>query len=134
MFEDLKLKDIADTEKCYICHPSTGEVITDKEGNKAWIEVYPKDSVVGRRAERRILDKRLKSKSKTVTTADFNDTTVEMLTALTKDWYLVRGDGEPAEYSCDEETKREFYSDDSLRWIRDQVDMFVLDIDNFFKG
>lgn len=134
MFDDLKLNDIADTSKCYLRHPITDDIIKDKDGNPAWIELYPKESAIGRRVERKIIDNRLKSKSKNVTTASIEESAVEMLCALTKGWYLVKGDGTPAEYECDEETKRKFYSDDSLRWIRDQVDAFVLDLSNFFKG
>lgn len=134
MFDDLQLTDMAETEKCKLRHPVTKEIIKDKEGNPAWIELYPKDSKIGRKLERKLIDRRLKKKEGQITTSSMEESAVEMLAALTKGWYLVKGDGEKAEYECDDETKRKFYSDDSLRWIRDQVDRFVLDLANFHKG
>lgn len=135
MFDDLKPTDMMETAKCELRHPVSNELIKDKEGNVAWIELYPRDSMLGRKIERKLIDKRLKSKAGQITTSTMEDSAVEMLIALTKDWYLVKADGNPAEYECTDEMKRKFYSseEDAPRWVRNQVDKFVISLENFRK-
>jgi hypothetical protein len=59
------------------------------------------------------------------------DFTTDMLVALTVDWNL-KGEGESA-LPCDDETKREIYTDRRVAWIRDQATDFVEDRANFLS-
>ncbi len=73
-----------------ILSPFTGEVLKDKNGKAAFVEVYSADSQIGRQYDR---DQRLafntKAKTGDIEIQDQFDANIAKCAALTKSWHLV---------------------------------------------
>ena len=110
-------------------HPGTGEPLD------IIIRCAGPDSDAFNRANRKMQDKRLhqsmKGGKRRMSSEDLDEDTIELLAACTLSWneHMVV-DGERVEFSLD--NARMIYR--RFPWIREQVNRFVGDRSNFFRG
>lgn len=102
-----------------IISPLTGEVLKDKNGKAAFIEVYSSDSKVGRDFD---LEQRSALKRQ-MRVGDFEPTddlvvNQKKCAALTRDWYLVDpATLEPINEPCTPENALALYSEPGINWL-----------------
>ncbi|MDR2945992.1 MAG: hypothetical protein LBV79_04525 [Candidatus Adiutrix sp.] len=91
------------------------------------------DSEIYRRAESAARNKSLARQTKTKLTAEMVDEQVlEHLLAVTIGWEGLVYNGQPLEFTSD--NLRHIYTEPRLRFIREQVEAFVSDRQNFFSA
>lgn len=114
-------------------HPVSGEVIRDDDGNPVVFSVMGMDSSAYRNKQREIQNRRMakmmKGKNNNPMLSDAD--ACELLAACTKGWSdNLELNGEVLKFS--EKAALKLYMD--YHWIREQVDSFIGDRENFYKG
>jgi hypothetical protein len=110
-----------------LTHPVTGADLPVK------ITLLGTDSPVFRKAQRAIVNRRLKQAKKTTLTAEEIEAEgVDALVACTVSWEGVELDGKKLD--CTPENIRRVYTDVRLPFIREQVDSFIAERANFMKA
>ena len=118
-----------------IKHPYSGLPIRDADGNEAWIELHSSDSEPARKAQRAITNGRLAMRNRNAVDAQRLETEgTELLADLTVGWNLLSLDGEKIDVPFSRGNAVELYADRHMAWIREQVDAFVGDRENFSKA
>lgn len=129
----------ADVSKPYrveLIDPATEDVIRDKDGNAAWIDVWASDGVQGRaydKSKRKDLALRIKqSRTGKVEPDDALDANMAKLAAITHDWHLVdRITGDIIDVPCTPENAADLYSPPGMGWLFIQVWLASNDAANF---
>lgn len=112
-------------------HPVTGEVIADDAGKPISFSLMGMDSVAYRNKQREIQSRRMTKMMKGKGSPILSDTDAcELLADCTKGWSGVVLDGKPVKFSA----KAAFDLYMAHHWIREQVDTFIADRANFYKG
>jgi hypothetical protein len=114
--------DVAKPFRVELIDPSTEDVIRDKAGRAAYIDVWAADGEQARqfgRQKRKDLNLRIKqSRNGKVEPDDALDANIAMCAALTADWYLVdRLSREPLDVPCTLENAADLYSPPGMGWI-----------------
>ena len=112
-----------------IKNPLTGEPLLDSNGNPAWIDIASSESKKGQAANRAAMNRRLKSRSRQLSAEEIEQESLELLCALTVDWYLVGLNGERIEAAFTPTNVREAY--EGAPWLQKQVDAFAGDLGNY---
>ena len=124
--------NIDSTAKMPLLHPSSGAVLTDKDGTQGFIELRSADSRVAQKAlrefQRQMTNRRGRA---TLTPEQSHERTTALLAALTVGWHLVSLDGEHINVDFTQANAHELYADDELVWLREAVDAFAYDRSNF---
>lgn len=121
-----KLPGATDKERMNVCHPGTGEPLLGDDGENVFIELYGKDSDQYRKAQRSISDRRLKSRSGSMTAERLEAEANEVLAHCVADWNIVVG-GEVPE--CTFKNARDMFN--RFKWLKEQVDEFIAERANF---
>lgn len=123
-FSSLDFGAGAEGGKLALEHPVTGEALGTV------ITLAGIDSKLYRQAQREIANRRLKGRrKKTLEMEDFENDNLELLARCTLEWNTVLLDG--AELPCTRENARKFY--DRFPWVREQVEAYVNDRNNFLR-
>lgn len=114
--------DVSAPFRVELLDPSTEEVIRDKGGKAAYIEIWSADSEQGRafdKAKRKELMLRVRqSRNGKVEQDDQLEQNIAKCAALTASWYLVdRLTGEQIDVSCSPENAVDLYSPPGMGWI-----------------
>jgi hypothetical protein len=131
--------DVNVTSKMEINDPITGVVIKDNEGKPAVIELLSMDSDIALKrrqaARKRIFEQVQKGKKIKYSVEQSEEDETANLVALTKGWYLVDfKTGNPLNLPFSEDNAHLLYSDPRFGWIKEQVQEFVVDRENFFES
>ena len=119
--------------KLILLNPSDGEpIVCTATGKQASVTVYSGDSAVALKQRRSANAKVIKKRGK-LSLDDTEENDLNLLTALTVDWYLVNFDGEEIPFPHTDENARELYSNPAYVWIKDQVSVAAGDRANFMK-
>lgn len=118
-----------------IRHPDTRQPIKDADGKEAYIDLYSSDSEAARKHQRAISKRRLAQRDRSkITPEEIESDGTGLLAALTAGWYLVALSGAPINVPFTPENAAELYSEPEQAWLREQVDVFVVDRGNFLKA
>ncbi len=120
---------LADVDKPYrveLIDPTTEDVIRDKAGRAAYIDIWAADSEQARqfgKQKRKELNLRIKqSRNGKVEPDDALEANLAMGASLTADWYLVdRLSRDPIDVPCTPENAADLYSPPGMMWIFQQV-------------
>lgn len=112
-------------------HPTTGEPL-EEGGEPITITLLGTDSDTFLRVNDAAINRRLKAPNRAlvVTAEEQRATQIELLVACTLDWKHV-GTKESPDLPYSKANAKLVYS--KLKWVRDQVDVFVVDRSNFMK-
>lgn len=113
-----------------VVHPITGEDLLDDIGNKVTITLYGAESAVVRNEIKRRAIKHVKSGKSGFDFDDIERKSCELLALATVDWHGLTEDGVVLE--CDKDTVVETYL--RYSWLREQVDKFINDRENFWRA
>jgi hypothetical protein len=118
-----------------LVHPITRQPMRDEQGNPAYIDHYSSDSEIARRHQRNIQRRRLAMRGRMkITPEELEAEAVDILAALTVDWYLVDLKGQVINTKCTPENARKLYASPAVSWLREQLDESTADRANFSKG
>lgn len=118
-----------------IVHPVSRQPLRDAEGKEAFVDLYSNDSEPARKHQRAVQRRRLAMRGRgKLTPEELEAEQVELLAALTAEWYLVDLAGRPIDVPFSQENARELYGDAAVSWLREQVDEFAGDRGNFSKA
>lgn len=114
--------DVSKPFRVEIIDPATDDVIRDKDGNAAYIEVWSTDGPQARafgKAKRRELNLRIKqSRNGKVEPDDQLEENIALTSMLTAGWHLVdRLTKEPIDVPCTPENAADLYSPPGMGWI-----------------
>lgn len=123
----LKLKDTTDL---LLVHPVTGEELVDDKGEKVVITLYGTSSKEYRNAITALANRNTARKNKVVKAEQAKLEIIELLVECTASMSGLEVQGKAPKTKDD---FREIYSDDSLSWIKDQVDEAIGDRSNFLE-
>lgn len=128
--------DVSKPFRVELIDPVTEEVIRDKDGKAAYIEVWASDGEKGRafdKADRKALMLRVKqSRNGKVDPDDALEKNIAKCAALTAGWYLVdRLTLEPIDVPCTAENAADLYSPPGMGWIFVQPWVAANDVANF---
>ncbi len=125
-------------QRMNIIHPITRQVLTDNDGKSAYIDLYSADSLAAKKQNREISRRRLamagRSRAMKLTPEEIENDQIELLVAITADWYLVSLDGEKIDIPFSASEARTLYGSEEAAWLREQVDDFAGDRANFTKA
>jgi hypothetical protein len=129
----LDLKPKSDTIEVILNHPATLEPILKADGTEMSITVYAPHSKVYKDAlheqTNRRLQKAQKTKKFSMTSEEVEQSSLEVLARVTKEWDIVLGGKTP---KLDIQSATELYRD--YPWIKDQVEEAVNDNASFLKA
>lgn len=118
-----------------IHHPFTGLPIRGADGEEAYIELHSSDSDIAKKAQRAITNARLAMRNRNAIDAKrLESEGTELLADLTVGWRLMTLDGDPVDVPFSRANAVELYADNEMAWLREQVDGFVADRENFSKA
>jgi hypothetical protein len=114
--------DVAKPFRVELIDPTTEDVIRDKAGRAAYIDVWASDSQQARqfgKQKRKELNLRIKqSRNGIVEPDDALESNMETCAVLTADWYLVdRLSREPIDVPCTPENAADLYSPPGMMWL-----------------
>jgi hypothetical protein len=99
-------------------------------GSEAWIELHSADSEIARKHRRAVQRKRLAMRGRgKLTPEELEAEDNELFVALTTGWDLVITD---VQFS--QENARELYANKNVPHIREQIEEFVYDRENFSRA
>lgn len=127
------LKPKSDTLQVILLHPATQEPILKEDKVEMSITVYLPHSAKYKEAayeqvNRRLAKMQKKGKQTPFTAEEMENTGLELLAKVTKDWDIVLGGKKP---KLDVPTAMDIYR--SFPWIKDQVEEGINDATNFTK-
>lgn len=112
-------------------HPDTGVKLFDENNNPVEIVVYGKSSKQYRNAFTAMQDRHIQRGKKKPSAALYHQEAVELLVACSiRANNMVLADGSPIDTP---EAFTKLYNDDSLEWVKDQVDNFLGDTASFLQ-
>ena len=114
--------------KMMLLHPSTDEPLSTESGDM-YIILAGQDSKQFRKASNRINNRELRKRRNNRSIEKADENACELLAACTLDWLVQIDSEEPEKFS--EEAARNLYRDHP--WVREQVDLFVADRNNFLE-
>ena len=119
-------------QKLVLTHPATGDDLLDKDGNVVYIELLGRDSTVAKAESKRRSQQMLNQMrgNKKVDVDEAVKNSISLLSKLTLGWSGLDFDGEELEFS----REKAIWLYTEYSWIREQVDEFIADRSNFFKG
>lgn len=124
--------DVDKPQRWVILHPTTRQPLRDNDGKEAWIDLYSSDSAVARRhnfnSARRRMNAAGRNQRIRFSPEELEAEGIDLLAALTVDWYLVSLDGTALNTPFSVDEARELYLNN---WLKEQVDDFVTDRANF---
>lgn len=131
--------NVAEPHRVELIDPITEDILRDKNGNAAYIDVLSMESEAGRAfdAEQRKRAFRSARKSRTGTPDDIDprEENQQKLARLTKGWHLVDpSTREPIEVPCTPQNALELYSGSGLDWLFRQVLVEASNAGNFMKA
>lgn len=110
-------------------HPITGADLLDRNGEVVKIVLLGSDSSALREEMKARARKQLNRKTK-IDIDEAVKSSAEMLAVCTLSWSGIEENGEML--TCDKETATRIYL--KYPWLREQVDAFVSDRENFYKA
>jgi hypothetical protein len=116
------IADVAKPFRVELIDPTTEDVIRDKNGTAAYIDVWAADSDQARqygKQKRKELNLRIKqSRNGKVEPDDALEANMAMCAVLTTGWYLVdRLSREPIDVPCTPENAADLYSPPGMGWL-----------------
>lgn len=117
-----------------IRHPATGEVLRDREGREAFIELLSLSSVAAQKARAAVQQRRIEARVRRVTVEEAEQEAMHVLAACTKAWHLVGLDGAAIDVPCSPEAAHELYTTPGLRFVADQATVFADAAGNFLPA
>jgi len=120
---DLRTDRADDGEWLELEHPKTGAPTGIK------IKLLGVDSDAYNKQSRKNQDRRLKKRKFKVTSDELENENIELLVMITKEWESMIENGQPVEFNVS--NVRRIYGDKKYSWIREQVDEFAGDRNNF---
>ncbi len=118
-----------------VVHPITRQPLKDAEGAESYIDLYSSDSSIARKYDRSVFRQRLNMRGRgKVQPEQIEAEGVGRLAALTAGWYLVDLKGTPLEVSFSDDNAREIYGATQVAWLREQVEEYTTDRENFSKA
>ena len=133
---DLSSLDIAKVSdegaKCVLVHPVTQQILRDADGNEVSITLAGTDSEAYRKAQRKLINKRLAAKGKgTITAEQVDADDLQILGDCTLSWEGLLVDG--VQLVCSASAAIKLYSDPRFPWIREQATAFMNDRANYLS-
>lgn len=125
---DISSLKFKDTAEVVILHPLTEQELVDDKGEKVIVTVYGKASKEFRNAASALSNRTL-SKSKQ-TEEQARAAIITFLTACTVGVSGLEVNGQPIKTK---DEIRELYEDESLSWLREQVNVAIGDESNFLS-
>lgn len=130
--------NVADTFRVEIIDELTDEVLTDKDGNPAYIDVLSTDSEAGREFDRELRAKQrrsaMKSRNGIPEDSDPLEENQRKLAKLTKGWHLVDPvTREVLDVPCTPANALELYSEKGAHWLYVQAWVGASKAANFMK-
>ncbi len=130
--------NVADTYRVEIIDEITDEVLKDKDGNPAYIDVLSTDSDAGREFDRELRAKQrrsaMKSRNGMPDDSDPLEENQRKLARLTKGWHLVDPNTrEVIDVPCTPSNALELYSEKGTNWIFVQAWVGATKAANFMK-
>lgn len=113
-----------------IRHPISDEVLTDKKGNPVTVTLLGSESSAFMNEMKARARKQMGKKVKQPSIEDTIRDSAEVLAACTVSWSGMTEGGE--DLPCDKATATRLYI--KYTWLRQQVDEFIADRENFFKA
>lgn len=113
-----------------VTHPITGQEMTDDNGEPVTITLLGAESTVLKSELRKRAKKAIQSGKKNIDIEQVEREAADMLAALTVSWTGLSENGEPLVFS--KQAASEIYF--KYSWLRDQVDSFVNDRQNFWSA
>lgn len=127
---------VEDPYRMEIVDPRTGDVLRDKTGKAAYIDVVYMQGRALEEAARESFERgqRLQKRGQSESYDERRAQLIDLQVKATKGWYLVDLDGEPTGDEFTLENVREFYATPSLKWIHDQVVVAAGEVRHFIKA
>lgn len=130
--------NVSDTYRVELIDPITDDVLRDKDGNPAYIDVLSTESEPGREydAETRKRDRRAAMKSRNGMPDDVDqvERNQQKVARLTTGWHLVDpATREVLDVPCTRANALELYSEPGMNWLFVQVWAGAADAGNFMK-
>lgn len=130
--------NVADTFRVELIDPVTDDILRDKDGNPAYIDVLSIDSEEGRKfdteARQRAFRSARKSRTGLPDDIDQMEENQRKLARLTKGWHLVQpGTGDVIDVPCNAANAYELYSEPGMSWLFTQVFAGAANAGNFMK-
>lgn len=130
--------NVADTFRVELIDPITDAVLTDAQGNPAYIDVLSTDSEAGRAFDRearaRAVRSARKSRSGMPDDVDQLEENQQKCARLTKGWHLVDPHTRaPIDVPCNPANAAELYSEPGMNWLFVQVFAGAANPGNFMK-
>ena len=130
--------NVAETHRVELIDPITEDVLKDKDGNAAYIDVLSMESETGRAFDaeqrKRAFRQARKSRSGLPDDIDPREENQQKLARLTKGWHLVDPNTrEVLDVECNAEAALELYSEPGMDWIFRQVLAEAANAGNFLR-
>lgn len=121
-------------QKLTLLDPRTGEDILSKDGTPVTITILGRDSTIakkeGKRRSQEMINKSLRSSGKKLSVDEAQEGAISLLAKLTIGWEGLTDNGVSYDFSYDNAVA--LYS--KFVWIREQVDEFITDRQNFMPS
>lgn len=122
-------------QKLTLLDPRTGEELLDQDGKPVTITLLGRDSTVAKKESKRRSQEMLnravrQGATRKISVDETIESAVSLLSKLTVSWSGFSKNGQPYDFSP--ENAESLYSEFS--WIREQVDEFVSDRQNFMAS
>jgi hypothetical protein len=121
--------------RLHLQHPTKGTALKDSDKKDAYIDLLSLDSGKAQAYERAINAKRMARRVKAMPTVEeLEAEQTERLATLTLGWHLVGLNGEGLDVDFSEGAAVELYTANAMRWLREQVELFLNNRANFTKA
>ena len=124
-------------ERMFLLHPTTRAPLCNKDdkADVAYIDLYSADSEIKLKHDRAITRRNLARRSrKPAEPEEIEKDVNDLFAALTAGWRLIGLDGTPIDIAFNRDDALELYSSHRMVWVREQVDQWVSDRENFLKA
>lgn len=130
--------NISDTHRVELIDPISDDVLRDKDGNAAYIDVLSTDSEPGRAfdadARKRAFRSARKSRTGMPDDIDQMEENQQKLAKLTRGWHLVDpSTRETIDVPCTAANALELYSEPGMNWLFQQVFAGAANAGNFMR-
>jgi len=130
--------NVAESFRVELINPVTDDILRDKDGNPAFVDVLSTDSPAGREFDTEARQRAFRSarKSRTGMPDDIDqlDENQRKLAKLTKGWNLVDPhSGDVIDEPCTQASALELYREPGLNWLFTQVFAAAANAGNFMK-
>ena len=133
-FNGLEL-DVDKPHRLELLHPVTRQPMRNGDGRTAYIDHYSADSEIARKQQRTVQRRRLAMRGRMkLTPEELEAETIDILAALTVDWYLVDLNGHAIDLPFSQDNARRLYANPGVTWLREQLDESTADRANFSQG